>query len=144
MMKKFYYLLMVMLMASVSVGFASCGDENDEPESSDIVGTWRLNNLNDEEGSLSLFQFAKDGNFHEVFVHNKDHEDWGFDVEHGTYTVSGNKLTITKYLDNYDIEIETIKCTYQVKGDQLKITNIDTGYSSTSTRVRDSVIEPYL
>ena len=54
-----------MLMALVSVGFAACGDDDDEPKSADIVGTWSLDTdiLGDYE---VLFQFTKDGKFHEV------------------------------------------------------------------------------
>ena len=134
-MKKCYYLLMVMLVGLVSVGFAACGD--DEPEVSDIVGTWALDNAG-FGAAVILFQFTEDGTFHEVDKSMLNGET-GVGVLHGTYTVSGNRLTVT-YI--YTFETETVECTYQVKGDKLTIT-ID-GHSSTFIRVNDSVIEEYL
>ena len=136
-MKKFYYALMVMLMALVSVGFAACGDD-DEPKGSDIVGTWAFDNTDLIGAGVTLFQFTKYGKFYEVdrsMVYGED----GVEVYHGTYTVSGDKLTVTYIYLN---ETETIDCTYQVKGNKLTITN--GGHSSTFIRVEDSVIEPYL
>ena len=136
-MKKCYYFLMVMLMALVSVGFAACGDD-DEPKSADIVGTWAFDNTDLIGAGVTLFQFTKDGKFYEVdrsMVYGED----GVEVYHGTYTVSGDKLTVT-YIFQY--ETETIECTYQVKGNKLTITN--DGHTSTFIRVDDSVIEPYL
>ena len=134
-MKKCYYFLMVMMMALVSVGFAACGDD-DEPEGSDIVGTWALDDSGYGAGVI-LFQFTKDGKFYEV---NKS---MGLGDEvlvyHGTYTITGDKLIVTYIYLN---ETETIDCTYQVKGNKLIITN--GGHSSTFIRVEDSVIEPYL
>ena len=62
--KKYIYFLMVMLMALVSVGFAACGDDDDEPKNSDIVGTWQIK---DSEG-MTLLQFTKDGKFNEVEI----------------------------------------------------------------------------
>ena len=133
-MKKYYYLLMVMLMALVSVGFAACGDDDDEPKGSDIVGTWQIS---DEEGVI-LLQFTKDGKFNEVDIVSEEGVADLF-IYHGTYSVSGNKLTVT-YV--YDHESETVGCTYSVNGDKLSIT--DDGYTSIFTRVKDSVIEQYL
>ena len=135
-MKKYIYPLIFLMMAMVSVGFAACGDD-DEPEGSDIVGTWALDDSGYGAGVI-LFQFTKDGKFHEV---NKSmlNGETGVDVYHGTYTVSGNKLTVT-YI--YQYETETVNCTYTVKGDKLTITN--DGHTSTFIRVEDSIIEPYL
>ena len=133
-MKKYSYLLMVMLMALVSVGFASCGNDDDEPKGSDIVGTWQLK---DSDGVI-LLQFTKDGKYNEVDIVSDEGVDDLY-IYHGTYTLSGNKLTIT-YV--YAYESETVDCTYSVKGDQLTITSAEG--SNTLTRVQDSVIERYL
>ncbi|MBQ6080811.1 MAG: hypothetical protein IJK93_11120 [Muribaculaceae bacterium] len=139
-MKKCYNLLMVMLMALLSVGFASCGDD-DEPKSADIVGTWALDNTG-YGAAVTLFQFTKDGTFYEV---NKSmlNGETGVDIFQGTYTVSGNVLTITY---NYLYEDEIVKCLYKVKGDKLTLTFEDDGQevTATFTRVKDSAIEPYL
>lgn len=85
-----------------------------------------------------LLQFTKDGKYYEVnsyIVNNVDK----VDVYHGTYSVSGDKLIVT-YIFTH--ETEKVESTYQVKGDKLTI--IHDGESSTFTRVKDSVIEPYL
>ena len=133
-MKKYSYLLIVMLMTLVSVGFASCGDDEDEPKGSDIVGTWQIK---DAEGE-TLLQFTKDGKFNEVDIVSDEGVDDLY-IYHGTYTLSGNKLTIN-YV--YAYESETVDCTYSVKGDQLTITSKEG--SNILTRVKDSVIERYL
>ena len=136
-MKNCRYVLMAMLLALVSVGFAACGDD-DEPKGSDIVGTWAFDNTDLIGAPVTLLQFTKDGKFHEV-DESMVYGDNDVHVYHGTYTISGNKLTVT-YIFTY--ETETVECTYQVKGDKLTITN--DGHSSTFIRVNDSVIEPYL
>ena len=142
MMKKFYYALMVMLMALVSVGFASCGDDDEPKYNSDIIGTWSLDSYNLSDAAM-YFQFTKDGKFHEVYTSIANGETSLDDVFHGTYTVSGNVLTITY---NYLYEDETVKCLYQVKGDKLTLTFEDDGekVTATFTRVKDNIIDPYL
>ena len=87
---------MVMLMAAVSVGLTSCG--GDEPEASDIVGTWAIDNSGMIGAGLTLFQFTKDGIFHEV--DKPISAPIKVYVYHGTYTVSGNVLSITCDYDN--------------------------------------------
>ena len=136
-MKKCYYFLMVMLMALVSFGFSACGDD-DEPKDTAIVGTWVLDTEDLSDAAL-LFQFTKDGKFHEVQTAIINGETYVGDVFHGTYTASGNKLTIT-YIFQY--ETETVDCIYTVKGDKLSIKTVDG--TVTFTRVSDSVIAPYL
>ena len=136
-MKKYIYPLIFLMMAMVSVGFAACGDD-DEPKGSDIVGTWAL----DDTGfgaAVILFQFTKDGKFHEV---NKSmlNGETGVDVYHGTYTVSGTKLIITYDPDPMS-DPEPSECEYSVQGDRLKLL---AGDYPTFTRVEDSVIQPYL
>lgn len=132
-MKKYYFLFTVMLMALVSVGLASCGDD-DEPKGSDIVGTWQLKDADGE----TLLQFTKDGKFNEVDIVVEEGVADLY-VEHGTYSLSGDKLTIT-YV--YSFEIETVECRYSVNGDKLTITALYA--SGIFTRVDDSVIERYL
>ena len=79
-MKKFYLFLSVMLLTLVSVGFTSCGDDNDEPKGSDLVGTWQLKAIDEDGGSYeNLVQFTKNGvHQREVFLgtfHDVDHDD---------------------------------------------------------------------
>ena len=88
---------------------------------------------------MILFQFTKDGKFHEV---NKSmlNGETGVDVYHGTYTVSGTKLIITYDPDPMS-DPEPSECEYSVQGDRLKLL---AGDYPTFTRVEDSVIQPYL
>lgn len=145
-MKKYIYLLIFLMMAMVSVGFAACGDD-DEPKSADIVGTWQYNHTDDDEWSDEwdiYYQFTKEGKFHIV---EKSHVEYYYGhpsviVHHGTYTVSGKKLIITFDPDpKYNPNPEPSECEYSVQGDKLTFIG---GEYPTFTRVEDSVIEPYL
>ena len=87
---------------------------------------------------MTLLQFTKDGKFNEVDIVS---EEGVADLYkfYGTYTVSGDKLTVT-YI--YSYETETVVSVYQVKGDKLTISTA--AVTATFTRVNDSVIEQYL
>ena len=123
---------MVMLMTLVSVGLTAC---DDEPKGADIVGTWAY--VTDLDGGFAiLFQFTKDGKFHEVINSTL------VDALHGKYTVSGHKLYIAYILEN-ETETEAIEYDYSVQGDKLTLYFESQG-PVTFTRVKDSVIEPYL
>ena len=138
-MRKHCFALMVMLMALVSVGLAACGD--DEPKVADIVGTWQYDSP-ELYGVALLFQFTKEGRFHQVLISITGSGKTNCYAFHGTYTVKGNQLSMT--LDNdegYDGDKETITCEYMVQGDRLTLLGQD---NSTFIRVKDSVIEPYL
>ena len=142
-MKKCFYALMVMLMALVSVGFAACGDDDDEPKVPDIVGTWQLNQSKDWN---VYYQFTKDGKFHYVWkAYTIVHYDLipAVIVRHGTYTVSGTKLIVTldSGTDNIDLYLCPSECEYSVQGDSLKLLVED---EPTFTRVDDSVILRFL
>ena len=140
-MKKFYLFLSVMLLTLVSVGFVSCGDDKDEPKSSDLVGTWQLKAI-DEDGAVfeTLVQFTKNGQWNSVEIYN-DGTEIDIDVERGTYTVSGNKINVTYTEDGHSV---TETMTYEVKGDKLMLTYADFPVAVTFVRVKDSVIEQYL
>ena len=139
-MKKFYYALMIMLMALVSLGFTACSDD-DEPNGADIVGTWQYNHPDDEEQIIDydlFYQFTKDGKFHRVTVfHEPSYGRRNYVVSYGTYVVSGTKLIITFDGD----EVVTTEGYYSVRGDILIFLG---GDEPTFTRVEDSIIEPYL
>ena len=69
--KKYYYLLLALMMAVMSVGLTACGDDNDEPEGGDIVGTWLcdtntkiIDSLEEfYTGGESLCQYKADGTY---------------------------------------------------------------------------------
>ena len=130
---------MVMLMALVSVGLAACGD--DEPKVVDIVGTWQYDSQ-ELYGVALLFQFTKEGRFHQVLISITGSGKTNCYAFHGTYTVKGNTLSMTyDYDDGFDGENEPLTCEFVVQGDRLTFLNQD---HTTFIRVKDSVIEPYL
>ena len=139
-MKKFYFFLTVILMALVSVGVTSCGDDKDEPKSSDVVGTWQFKTVDEGVSIESLIQFTKNGQWHSVDIYTEDGKT-EIDVEHGTYTISGDKLNVTYPAEGINVT-ETL--TFVVKGDKLMLTYQDYPLAVTLTRVKDSVIEKYL
>ncbi len=129
---------MVMLLALLSVGLAACGD--DEPKVADIVGTWQYIDPEKPEDVELLFQFTKDGRFHQVVVWTTGMV--GHYAFHGDYTVKGNKLTMIYDNDpGYDGERDSLTCEYLVQGGRLTLLGQE---FSTFTRVKDSIIEPYL
>ena len=140
-MKKFYLFLSVMLLTLVSVGFASCGDDNDEPKGSDLVGTWQLKAIDEDGGSYeNLVQFTKNGQWNSVEIYN-DNSEIDIDVERGTYTVSGNRINVNYTEDGHTL---TESMTFEVKGDKLMLTYDEFPVAVTFVRVKDSVIEEYL
>lgn len=140
-MKKFYFFLTVILLALVSVGVTSCGDDNDEPTNSNIVGTWQVKGIDDEgEAFENLVQFTKNGKWHAVDIYY-EYDETDVDVEHGTYTVSGDNVMVTYTDDGHSI---TETFTYQVKGDKLTLSYEYYPLTVVYTRVKDSVIERYL
>ena len=137
-MKKCYYFLMVMLLALVSVNLTACGDDDDEPSGGgDIVGTWQQKYVDEDGSGEVLIQFTKNGRFHEFDIYTDRDGDVDVAVDHGSYTLSGNKMTVTYDDDDFFI----IECTVTVKGDKLTVSQ--SGYSTTYNRVKDSLIEKY-
>lgn len=132
-MKKFYYLLIAMLMALATVGLTACGD--DEPYGYDLVGTWQMV----YDSGETLIQFTENGAFHEVGITTINGKTEIY-VDHGFYRVSGNQLTIV-YDDDNDGS-DTIECTYSIRGNEITFSS--PGYSETYVHVSDSAIERYL
>ena len=146
-------------MAVMTAGLTACGDDSDEPDGVDIVGTWSsdlaqemINAMEDIYSSgEDIIQFRKDGTFVEVsvlhftkewadfYANDEDFKNPEIEIDHGTYTISGDKLT----LDFDDGEKDV--CTFKIKGKSMTVT---TSYgliiSATFTKVSDSVINKYL
>ena len=141
-MKKYYFAVMVMLMALVSVGLTACGD--DEPKVPSIVGTWQHDH---EAGNWDIYyQFTKDGKFHYVWKTNMATAQGLVPtvvVANGTYTVSGTKLIVT--LDSNpktDLYLCPSECEYSVQGDKLKLLLGED--EPTFTRVKDNTIPTWV
>ncbi len=140
-MKKLHFFLSVMLLTLVSVGFTSCGDDKDEPKSADIVGTWQVQAVDEDGASYeSLVQFTKSGKWNSVDIYT-DEVGVQVEVDQGTYTISGNKVTVTYTEDGKSV---SESFTYEVKNNKLMITYQDFPVAVTFVRVKDSVIEQYL
>ena len=139
-MKKFLFLSLAMIMAILSLGLTACGDDKDEPESTnaDLVGTWKMTGTEGGYSYTSLIQFTKDGKFNNVEIYTEDGET-EVEVVKGTYTVNGDVITIT---ENYDGEVDTYSVRFQIKGKQLIVS--EAGYSVTYTQAKNSEIEKYL
>lgn len=88
-MKKLFLLLMLPLLAAT---FNACSnDDKDEPNYEQlIVGTWQVTHINDAVWSDETTSYT--------FNANKTYSTSGYYRHSGTYTVSGNILTI-KYVD---------------------------------------------
>ena len=80
----------IFMVAFVSVGFASCGgDDNKEDDILSIVGTWRY----DFSSGYVLLTFNRDGTYtHREF----DHGQWE-DDKNGKYVFVNNNLSFTYY-----------------------------------------------
>ncbi len=140
-MKKLYFFLTVMLLSLVSVGVTSCGDDKDEPMGDGLVGTWQLKLVDEEGRSIeNLVQFTKNGKWNSVEIVTDD-IGISVEVEKGTYTVSGDKITVAYTEDGKTV---TEMITYVVKGNKLMLTYEDVPVAITFDRVKDSVIEQYL
>lgn len=116
-MKKFKFLLMLLLGVVMSVSFVSCGDDDDDDNngqsaSSSIVGTWNLT-YNDGKNDISkTYTFKADGTF--TYIYD---DEWNISTQLGTYqydkdsgililvtTDSSNKNKIGT-TENYKIEL---------------------------------------
>ena len=98
--RNLFRLMAIMMVATLSLGFASCGDDDDDGDKgSPIVGQWTsVNNAQDK------FVFLSNGNCerHYDYSSTKGVTDITIDDDavlrryfYGTYTVSGNNFTIT-------------------------------------------------
>ena len=149
-----------MMMAVMTLGLTACGnDDDDEPDGGDIVGTWScdlsremIDAMDDiYSGGEDLMQFKKDGTYVEVsvlnftkewadmFADDDDFQNPEIEIDRGTYTVSGDKLTL--YYSDGEKEV----CTYKIKGKTMTVTTTyGLVFGMTFTRVSDSKIEKYL
>lgn len=117
MKRKFYYLFPMLLMAAMSVGFISCGSDDDEPAGknpsggddspveisvANLIGTWQLTRTEeyDKDGTLEeagsseepiYLHFSADGTATE---YERDGNSWW--VDSFTYTLSGKYLDYSK------------------------------------------------
>lgn len=102
------------LVMALCIGFASCSDDDDEGIAGDaktlIVGTWEATwskGYEIYEGEKETWNEPFDD---EIYTFKEDgtgtYEEVGYTADTFTWSISGNKLTIT---DKYDSEVITIK-----------------------------------
>ena len=93
----------IMMVAIVSIGFVSCGDDDEKVENGvSLVGTWSLN----FDGGSCLLIFSQDGtcNYQEY-----DHGKWETPKTY-KYTYKDNILSFTYYSESrHQEETETIE-----------------------------------
>lgn len=95
--RNLFRLMALMMVTTLCMGFAACGDDDDDNDSP-IVATWT--NVSNEN---QAFQFKSNGEVINHLVNPKlkgvvDNELSDSEVEryvYGTYTVNGNSFTIT-------------------------------------------------
>ncbi len=86
-LKKAWFLPMLIMTLMSCLVLTSCGDDDkDDPSSASIVGSWRT----EFSGGYYQVTFEKNGKYSEVNYEPV----YGADTDYGTYTVSGDRLTM--------------------------------------------------
>lgn len=123
-MKKIKNALMILFLV---MAVASCSDDDDSGFDNDLVGTWELTESEDgiEFSILAKFNSNETGVISTSFTFGGETSpDESFDF---TWSTDGNKLTMV-------IEGDTEVSTYSISGNRLTITD-DEGDSTVLTKV---------
>ena len=115
----------MIMVAMLSVGFASCGsdDDNKGGSNSPLVGTW----YNVSGSYTTAWKFNSDGTCY-VSNWSGENEEWDYD-DQGRWTTSGNTLSTT-----FDDEVEQYTYTISNDGKTLTLTRTNRGSSRTYTK----------
>lgn len=167
-MKKYFGILVFVLMAVFSLGLVSCGDDDDDEGggasgNGSIVGTWKGDfNMEIEDlyhikelHTYDFYTFKSDGTYVSYFVTITKYTDeakkeFGYkdetefeEDERGTYKLNGNKITFyPTYSDEGDYEVETLE--YKVSGNKLTFTSLSgIIVSITYSKSSESEIDKY-
>ena len=113
-MKKFKYLLIMLVALTVSV---SCSDDDDDMGNNELVGTWELTESEDGIAISIEATFKADfkGTIASTFTFGGASET---DNSNFTWSTDGNKLTMV-------MDGDTEVLTYSVSGNKLTITDSD-------------------
>lgn len=135
-MKKYLKLLFVALFATMTLSLYSCKDDKDEPEGSDLVGTWMVDQ---SPLGIEYLQFKSNGDFAKINVPGELYEELGMktEVEKGKWTRDGNTINIV-YSDGFKTSVKIEKITSK----QLHV--IVLGIKAVYERVPDSTVDKYL
>lgn len=135
-MKKYLTLLFAALFAAMSFSLTSCGGDDDEPDTGNIVGTWKIvDGIADLIDCEQYYQFRNDGTCYEVLVYN---DDIGglvdkYYIEKATWSLDGNTLSISSK------NTITIK-----KLSSNEMTIVEMGMESKLKRVSDDIVNTIL
>lgn len=135
-MKKMNYwsMLTIIIVAMLSIGFASCSSDDDEEESGGgrgdvaLVGKWYSVHNNYTIGRM----FHSDGKCYYGEWGKGDAERWGNDGV-GRWSASQNYLTIT-WTDEGDTEVEQFTYTISNEGKTLTLTRQGGGSTETYSK----------
>ena len=135
-MKKIARIIPVVLVTAAMVFAAGCessSSKSDSSSSGSIVGIWKLSNaylgsynLNSELGNYDAsatinVEFKADGTFTISASGSATGVGSGSDSVSGTYTTSGNSLTLNVTIDELGAPFQLV-VTYDISGNQLDIT----------------------
>ena len=108
--EKLWKLLAIVMVAIVSIGFASCSDDDDDDVS--LVGTWRCDWSDEDYNYTNIFYFKTDstGVFNEGYMNKDDKSTYGpnrrfkyaFDSKDMTISILIWDLEKNSWSDHYE------------------------------------------
>lgn len=137
-MAKYIKLLMVALFATMTFALTSCGDDDDEPSTANIVGTWKISaGASVDLGIKQYVQFKKNGGCTEV-----DIDEDSITIMEGSWELRGSTLLMTNHDEELGIDIPTESEVWKLTDSELVLVTL--GFKQTYKKVADSEIEKYL
>ena len=118
----------------ISIGFTACGDDDDnEPGSNSIVGTWRLS-LRDEDGDMwyCQYEFSLKGTL-KVKDWSGNNEPAKYEAS-GKYSVSADVLTLI--ITEADGETYTEQYKFKIEGNRLIIYDYEEDGPNTFVKIK--------
>ena len=92
----FKYLLVMLSMMAMTIGFAGCSNNDDDDKSSSIVGTWVLEEEYDDGYYYEEITFKSNGTV--IIEWDEDGRDIG--TARGSYEIDGDELIL--FIDDSD------------------------------------------
>ena len=132
-MKKTFRILGLMLCTIlISIGFTACGDDDNEPGSNSIVGTWRLS-LQEEDGIMwhCQYEFSSNGSL-KVKDWTGNNEPANYEAT-GNYSTSADVLTLTITADG---ESWTEQYKFKIEGNHLIIYDYEEDGPNTFVKIK--------
>ena len=146
-MKKYLYLLLIALCASMSFTLVSCKDDDDDKVSiGSVVGTWKVDASDFASDfwdsnikSIGYTRFQEDGTYIVLEYYKEPGKEAEIEVEYGTWSQSGETLTLK-------LDGDTMKLTILSMSKTSMVVATNTGLSLTVTyeKCLDSEMDQYL